>query len=210
MGSVYERVYGGSNAGSTVGVVPHPKRRVNIGEDVFLPDNVWDTRTGRVVRQARADEKDPRTRVSAIGLEQVMQKEARERGIRSKQIDISKALVIAMAIFVLLGIFTLINRSSLLDENDLLMYANRSIQQLTKDIEVLTEQIEDAKAETDIGYKAANELGMIRASDAQTIALVAVDAYPAETVQAGYTAEAVVDGWGDAQVVQLQLTANAE
>lgn len=210
MGSVYERVYGGSNAGTTVGVVPHPKRRVNIGEDVFLPDNVWDTRTGRVVQQARAGEKDPRVRVSAIGLEQVMQKEARERGIRSKQIDISKALVIAMALFVVLGIFTLINRSSLLDANDLLINAKRSIQQLTNDTEALAKQIDDAKAETDIGYKAANELGMIRASDAQTIALVAVDAYPAETVQAGYTAEAVVDGWGEAQVVQLQFTANAE
>lgn len=210
MGSVYEHVYGGSNAGTTAGVVPHPRRRVNIGEAVFLPDHVWDTRTGRVVPQARPGRKDPRTRVSAIGLEQVMQKEARERGIRSKQIDISKALVFAMALFMILGIFTLINRSSLLDANDLLVNAKRSIQQLTADTQQLSDQIEAAKAETDIGYRAANELGMIRANDAQTIALVAVDAYSTETVQAGYTAEAVVDGWGNAQTVQLQLTANAE
>lgn len=210
MGGVYEHVYGGSNANATVGVVPHPRRRVSIGDAVFLPDNVWDTRTGRVVQQAQAGRKDPRTRVSAIGLEQVMQKEARERGIRSKQIDISKALVIAMALFMILGIFTLINRSTLLDANDLLVNAKRSIQQLTTDTQQLSDQIEAAKAETDIGYRAANELGMIRASDAQTIALVAVDAYSADAVQAGYTAEAVVDGWGDTQTVQLQLTANAE
>lgn len=210
MGSAYEHVYGRSNAGTTVGVVPHPNRRVSIGESVFLPDHVWDTRTGRVVQQSQAGRKDPRTRVSAIGLEQVMQKEARERGIRSRQIDISKALVIAMALFVIMGIFTLINRSSLLDANDLLINARRSIQQLTNDTKQLQDKIDAAKAETDIGYKAANELGMIRASDAQTIALVAVDAYPAETVQSGYTAEAVVEGWGDPQVVQLQLAANAE
>jgi hypothetical protein len=124
--------------------------------------------------------------------------------------DLNKALVIAMALFVILGMFTLSNRSTLLDMGEKLRIAYRGIEQLTADNADLRGQIDEATQEAGIGYRAANELGMIRATDAQTIPLIAVDAYPVESAQPGYTAEVVVDGWGTEQTTGLTLSANAE
>ncbi len=208
MASQYQHLYGRSNAGQTIGVVPHPNRRVKIADDVFLPDNVWNTSTGRVVSQAHPHTVRTHAQTTSIGLHQSFQKEARERGVRSSSISLSKTLLIAMALFVALGMFTLINRSTLLDADDRLEIARRGVNQLIAENNDLRKQIEEAKQEADIGYKAANELGMIRASDAQTIALVAVDAYSEHSTQAGYTAEVVVDGWGES--TYPQLSANLE
>lgn len=210
MAGDYQFLYGRSNAGNAAGVTPHPYRRVNIGNDVFLPDNVWNTRTGRIVPQKQPETKRAYAQATSIGFHQTIEKEARQKSVRSGQMDLSLALVVAMALFVILGMFTLFNRSALLDADDRLMIARRGIVQLTTENESLRQQIEEAKQETDIGYKAANELGMIRASDAQTIPLIAVDAYPTETAQTGYTAEVVVDGWGVEQPAGHTVTANAE
>lgn len=210
MAGQYQHLYGRSNAAHTIGVVPNPNRRVKIADDVFLPDNIWNTRTGRVVPQAQPQTVRTYAQATSIGYRESFQKEARDRGVRSCSMDMKKALIMAMALFVVLGMFTLINRSALLDAGDRLEIARRGVTQLMEENNDLRQQIEEAKQEADIGYKAANELGMIRASDAQTIALVAMDAYPEYTTQTGYTAEVVMEGWGETAAPQLQLTANLE
>jgi hypothetical protein len=210
MAGDYQFLYGSSNASNAAGVTPHPYRRVSVSNDVFLPDHVWNTRTGRVVSQKQPETKRPHAQATSIGFHQTIEKEARQKSVRSGQMDLNKALVIAMALFVILGMFTLSNRSTLLDMGEKLRIAYRGIEQLTADNADLRGQIDEATQEAGIGYRAANELGMIRATDAQTIPLIAVDAYPVESAQPGYTAEVVVDGWGTEQTTGLTLSANAE
>lgn len=210
MASNYQHLYGRPDRSNAECVVPNPNRSVRIAKDVYLPDNVWHTHTDRAVPQAQRENTRPYAQAASIGLRQSMRNEAKAKGVRGSRLDLSKALLIAMALFVVLGMFTLVNRSALLDANDRLMIARRGLEQLATENSDLLKAIEQAKEETDIGYRAANELGMIRASDAQTIALVAVDAYPEQPAQTGYTAQVVVQGWGEMQPETMLLSANAQ
>lgn len=210
MASNYQHIYGRPDRSYAESVVPNPNRSMNIGKDVYLPDSVWNTNTDRTAPRMQDSNTRTYAQMASIGLRQTIRKEAKAKGVRAGQLELKKALLIAAALFVVFGMFTLVNRSALLDANDRLVIARRGEMQLLSENEELRKAIDQAKAETDIGYKAVNELGMIRASDAQTIALVAVDAYPAQAVQTGYTAQVVVQGWGEENTVSLPLTANAE
>lgn len=207
MSSEYQYVYGSSNAASTEGIIPNPNRRMTISSTVDLPDSVWDSRTGRLIPQQNETTRRRRAQTSTVPLQSLNKHDDRARkwaaqGLLGKRLNLSTAMVIAMALFVLFGMFTLSHRSSLEDWNDKYEIAMRGISQVRQENEEIQARIDDAKREEDIAYRAANELGMIRASDAHTIPLFAVDAYPQETVQTGYTAEVVVDGWGEETVTQ--------
>lgn len=206
MSSEYQYVYGSSNAASTEGIIPNPNRRMTISSAVELPDNIWDSRTGRLISQQnetrRRRAQSPTVPLKSLNGQEIRAHKWAAQGLLGKRLNLSTAMVIAMAMFVLLGMFTLSHRSSLEDWNDKYEIAMRGISQVRQENDEIQARIDDAKREEDIAYRAANELGMIRASDAHTIPLFAVDAYPQETVQAGYTAEVVVDGWGEEETTQ--------
>ena len=207
MTSEYQYVYGSSNAASTEGIVPNPTRRMTISSTVELPDSIWDSRSGRLMPHQEETTRRRRAQTANVPLKGLNEKDARahkwaSQGLLGKRLNLSTAMVIAMALFMLFGMFTLSHRSSLEDWNDKYEIAMRGISQVRQENEEIRARIDDAKCEGDIAYRAANELGMIRASDAHTIPLFAVDAYPQETAQTGYTAEVVVDGWGEEEVTQ--------
>ena len=211
----YQYIYGSSNAASTEGIIPNPNRRMTISNTVELPDSVWDTRTGRVIPQFNESNRRQRVQGMTIELKSLNESEARaqkwaEKGWLGKRLNLSTALVVMMALFVLLGMFTLSHRSSLEDWNDKYEITMRGISQVREENDAIQERIDDAKREEDITYRAANELGMIRAGDAHTIPLNAVDAYPQQMVQTGYTAEVVVNGWGEEQTTAPAFVASAE
>ena len=215
MTNEYQYVYGSSNAANAEGIIPNPNRRMTISDSVQLRDNIWDSRTGRIIPEKVQESRRCRVQGMTIELKHLNESEARaqkwaEKGWLGKRLNLSAAMVIAMAMFMLLGMFTLSHRSSLEDWNDKYEIAMRGISQVREENAEIQARIDDAKREEDIAYRAANELGMIRAGDAQTIPLNAVDAYPQEVVQTGYTAEAVVYGWGEEQVEQNTMTASAE
>lgn len=215
MTSEFQYVYGSSNAAYTEGIVPNPNRRMTISSNVKLRDNIWDSRSGRIIPEEDEQPRRQRVQGMTIELKHLNEYEARaqkwaEKGWLGKRLNLSTAMVIAMALFVLLGMFTLSHRSSLEDWNDKYEITMRGVSQVREENEEIQARIDDAKREEDITYRAANELGMIRAGDAHTIPLNAVDAYPQEVVQAGYTAEVVVDGWGEEQVSHASVAASAE
>ncbi|MBO5502471.1 MAG: hypothetical protein J6K73_01755 [Clostridia bacterium] len=215
MTSEFQYVYGSSNAAYTEGIVPNPNRRMTISSNVKLRDNIWDSRSGRIIPEEDEQPRRQRVQGMTIELKHLNEYEARaqkwaEKGWLGKRLNLSTAMVIAMALFVLLGMFTLSHRSSLEDWNDKYEITMRGVSQVREENEEIQARIDDAKREEDITYRAANELGMIRAGDAHTIPLNAVDAYPQEVVQAGYTAEVVVDGWGEEQVSHVSVAASAE
>lgn len=211
----YQYVYGSSNAASTEGIIPNPNRRMTISSNVRLRDNIWDSRTGRIIPEEDEQARRHRVQGMTIELKHLNESEARaqkwaEKGWLGKRLNLSTAMVIAMALFVLLGMFTLSHRSSLEDWNDKYEITMRGVSQVREENAAIQARIDDAKREEDITYRAANELGMIRAGDAHTIPLNAVDAYPQETVQAGYTAEVVVDGWGEEYTSHTSVSASAD
>lgn len=215
MTSEFQYVYGSSNAAYTEGIVPNPNRRMTISSNVKLRDNIWDSRSGRIIPEEDEQPRRQRVQGMTIELKHLNEYEARaqkwaEKGWLGKRLNLSTAMVIAMALFVLLGMFTLSHRSSLEDWNDKYEITMRGVSQVREENEEIQARIDDAKREEDITYRAANELGMIRAGDAHTIPLNAVDAYPQEVVQAGYTAEVVVDGWGEEQASHASVAASAE
>lgn len=215
MSNDYQYIYGSSNAASTESIIPNPNRRMTISSTVELPDSVWDTRSGRLIPQANERTRRQRVQGMTIELKSLNESEARaqkwaEKGWLGKRLNLSTALVMMMALFMLLGMFTLSHRSSLEDWNDKYEITMRGISQVREENDAIQERIDDAKREEDITYRAANELGMIRAGDAHTIPLNAVDAYPQQTVQTGYTAEVVVDGWGEEQTTYPSFAASAE
>ncbi|MBE5793867.1 MAG: hypothetical protein E7323_04210 [Clostridiales bacterium] len=211
----YQYVYGSSNAASTEGIIPNPNRRMTISSNVRLRDNIWDSRTGRIIPEEDAQARRHRVQGMTIELKNLNESEARaqkwaEQGWLGKRLNLSTAMVIAMALFMLLGMFTLSHRSSLEDWNDKYEITMRGVSQVREENAEIQARIDDAKREEDITYRAANELGMIRAGDAHTIPLNAVDAYPRDTAPAGYTAEVVVDGWGVDEVSHTSVAASAE
>lgn len=211
----YQYVYGSSNAASTEGIIPNPNRRMTISSNVRLRDNIWDSRTGRIIPEEDEQARRHCVQGMTIELKHLNESEARaqkwaEKGWLGKRLNLSTAMVIAMALFVLLGMFTLSHRSSLEDWNDKYEITMRGVSQVREENAEIQARIDDAKREEDITYRAANELGMIRAGDAHTIPLNAVDAYPQETVQAGYTAEVVVDGWGEEYTSHTSVSASAD
>ncbi len=210
MGDRYDRVYGSSNADRMSGVIPNPNRRMNIGENVFLPDNVWDSSTGRVVQQYDSRRKKTSTSDTAFRFEQSMRNQAHKQGLRSKQLSLTMAAVLAMLFVVLLGAFTLSNRSTLLTVSDNLEQNRQEIKSLKKKIDDVQVEIDQAKSETTIGQQATGKLGMIHAEKALTISLVAMDAYPSESPNLGYTAEVAVSGWEEPVHETVQMSANME
>lgn len=210
MGDRYDRVYGSSNADRMSGVIPNPNRRMNIGENVFLPDNVWDSSTGRVVQQYDSRWKKTSTSDTAFRFEQSMRNQAHKQGLRSKQLSLTMAAVLAMLFVVLLGAFTLSNRSTLLTVSDNLEQNRQEIKSLKKKIDDVQVEIDQAKSETTIGQQATGKLGMIHAEKALTISLVAMDAYPSESPNLGYTAEVAVSGWEEPVHETVQMSANME
>ncbi len=202
----YQFVYGRSNADKVEGLVPNPYRRMTVSDSVDMSDSIWDSRTGRLVSDATEERRRRRVQGMTIELNHLNENEARcckwaQWGVLGKRINFSTAMVILMALFVLFGMFTLSHRSSLEDWNDKYEIAMRGVSQVREENDAIQERIDNAKREEDITYRAANELGMIRAGDAHTIPLTAVDAYPQQAVQTGYTAEVVVDGWGEEETV---------
>lgn len=215
MTNEYLYVYGSSNAANAEGIIPNPNRRMTISSTVELPDDIWDSRTGRLIPQTTDKVRRQRVQGMTIELNNLNEREAKaqkwaEKGWLGKRLNLSTALVVAMALFVLLGMFTLSHRSSLEDWNDKYEITMRGVAQVREENEVIQTRIDNAKREGDIAYRAANELGMIRASDAHTIPLNAVDAYPQEAVQSGYTAEVIVSGWGEETVSTTAVSASAE
>lgn len=211
----YQYVYGKSNAASAEGIIPNPNRRMTISHTVELPDSIWDTRTGRVIPQLGMEARRQRVQGMTIELKQLNEQEARvqkwaEKGMLGKRINLSTALLFAMALFVLLGMFTLSHHSAREDWNDKVSMAIRDIEYVLDENAEIQERIDYAKRDDDIQYRAANELGMVHASDAHSIALSAVDAYPQQTVSTGYTAEVVVDGWGEEYHTHISFSASAE
>ena len=222
MSSENTYIYGSSNAARIEGIIPNPHRRMTIDDNINMPDSIWDVDSGRLVlpkdeeiyirrhqgKHQRRRRRHPYAQSSTVSFKRQEEKDTRpwkwaSQGLMGKRLNLSTAMVFAMALFVLLGMFTLSHRSSLEDWNDKYEITMRGISQVREENREIQARIDDAKRDGDIAYRAANELGMIRASDAHTIPLLAVDAYPQEAVQTGYTAEVVVDGWGDEEPTQM-------
>ncbi|MBR2923868.1 MAG: hypothetical protein IKC28_02455 [Clostridia bacterium] len=211
----YQYVYGSSNAASAEGIIPNPNRRMTISHTVDLPDSVWDARTGRLVPQLNPEARRQRVQGMTIELNRLNKQEARaqkwaDKGLLGKRLNLSTALLFAMALFVMLGMFTLSHHSAREDWNDKVQMAGRDIDYIRQENAEIQDRIDEAKRDNDIQYRAANELGMVHASDAHSIALNAVDAYPQQMVTTGYTAEVVVDGWGEEHQTQLSFSASIE
>ncbi len=205
----YRYVYGTSNAGRGEGYQPNPNRFMTISDDVSLPDSDVDPFTGRLIKQEEASVRHQRYQTTASTLHAGEAHREEKEGLKNKQIKRSLAIKLFFALFVLLGIFTLMNRAELLDADEKRIRSVRGVQQTIEANQALQQEIDEAISEQNICSRAL-DLGMIRAGDAQTIPLIAVDAYPEQVPQMGYTAEVVVDGWEQVQPTQLPMTANLE
>lgn len=213
MNDNYSYIYGSSNAGRAEGITPNPRRTMTFSKDVFLPNHEWDTRTGRVIQQETPEPVRKRVQSVAIELNQLNDQEARiwnrsQKGFFGIRIRLFHALVALMALFVVLGAFTLSHRAACLDAYDSLEVSLRSQQQLQAKNDELSEDIKEALG--DIDYKAVNYLGMVHASDNENaIHLVAVDAYPQQNHQQGYTAEVIPLDWYTHEASYTTASANA-
>jgi len=215
MTAEYQYVYGKSNAEKAEGIVPNPYRRMTVSNHVQVPDSVWDARTGRLIPQLDQETQRKRVQGMKIELNYLNEREAQaqkwaDKGWLGKRLNLSTAMLIAMALFVILGMFTLSHRSSLEYWNEKYEITMRGVAEVRNENISIQERIDVAKREEDITYRAANELGMVRAGDAHTISLNAVDAYPQQVVASGYTAEVVVNGWGEEYSQQMSMTASIE
>lgn len=208
----YQNLYGKPNADD---INFHSYRRMTVSSSVNVSDSIWDAHTGRLFSQT--EQKKPRKRVQGMKIEvnYLLKKEEQaekwaEKGWLGKRLNLSTALLMAMAMFVLFGMFTLSHRSSLEYWNEKYEIAMRGVAQIRTENEAIQERIEKAKDEGDIVYRAANDLGMVRAGEAHTILLNAVDAYPQQAVASGYTAEVFVGGWGEEYSQQMPMSASAD
>lgn len=192
------------------GVVPKPRRNVKIRGKVSLPDDEWTSPPDRTMPSLRCDAERSHAHAASVSMQNSLRSEAAAKGVRPGRLNGRQAFLLFAMVFMVLGMITVANLSARMSANERLVIAKRGESQLIADNQAIHDRIELAKTEVEIGYKAANELGMVHADAARTISLVALEAYPAETAQTGYTAEVVVTGWGQEQLPTVQTTASEE
>lgn len=191
MSDEYSRIYGTPK----VAQYPTGRRIMTFGRDIQIPNPVWDAQAGRVVHHDPVTDTGRRRYQTPGGYHPQNDSTNRARINLDTTVRLNYAVVFLMFLFVLLGCFTLLNRADCMKTSKALEVQQHTYAVLSEENVELTEKYNTALE--DIRQIACDdEHKMVSASDSKNaIYLVAVDAYPQQAGQQGYTAEVVPLDW---------------
>ena len=192
MSNEYSRIYGMPK----VAQYPTGRRMMTFGRDIQIPNPVWDAKAGRVVHHDPVTSADRRRYQPQTGGYYPQNSRKNRVAISlDTTVRLNCAIVFLMALFVLLGCFTLLNRADCMKTAKALEVQKHTYAVLMEENAKLTEEYDTALE--DIRQIACDDAHkMINANDSKNaIYLVAVDAYPQNAGQQGYTAEVVPLDW---------------